>query len=130
IQNNISKNKSVDVYQLVSLISGTEYESVIKEITQNIQKLLSEKENMLYALTPNSESIKQINYQIENQKRLLIESLDAVRMKYKTRYKNLLERSSDFKSKFNQKPEDEVEFSRLNRVHSISEKYYTMLLEK
>src|SRR5688572_5060429 len=30
----------------------------------------------------------------------------------------------------NKNPEDEVEFSRLNRLYSISEKYYTMLLEK
>lgn len=130
IQANISKNKNIDIYQLISLISGTEYENVIKDVTQNIQKLLNEKENMLYAVTPSSENIKQINYQLENQKKLLIESLDAVRLKYKTKYKSLLERSSDFKSRLNQTPEDEVEFSRLTRLYSISEKYYTMLLEK
>lgn len=68
IQANISKNKNIDIYQLISLISGTEYENVIKDVTQNIQKLLNEKENMLYAVTPSSENIKQINYQLENQK--------------------------------------------------------------
>src|SRR5690606_1675364 len=123
-------NKSIDIYQLVSLVSGTEYENLVKEVTQNIQKLLNEKDNLLYEVTPNSENIKQINYKIENQKKLLIESLDAVRMKYKTRYKSLMERSSDFNARMNKSPEDEVEFSRLNRLYSISEKYYTMLLEK
>lgn len=130
IQTNINKNKGVDIYQLISLISGTEYENLVKDITQNIQKLLIEKENMLYAVTPNSENIKQINYQLENQKKLLLESLESVKLKYKTKYKNLLEKSSDFKSRLNQNPEDEVEFSRLSRLYSISEKYYTMLLEK
>ena len=130
IQNNLGKNKGVDIYQLISLISGTEYENLIKDITQTIQKLLIEKENMLYAVTPNSENIKQINYQLENQRKLLIETLDAVKLRYKTRYKNLLEKSSEFRSKIGQNPEDEVEFSRLSRLYSISEKYYTMLLEK
>jgi tyrosine-protein kinase Etk/Wzc len=130
IQANINKNKSLDVYSLVSLISGTEYENLIKEITQSIQKLLIDKENLLFQVTPNSENIKLINYQIENQKKLLIQSLDAVRLKYKSKYKNLLEKSTTYQSKLNKNPEDEVEFSRLNRLYSISEKYYTLLLER
>ncbi len=130
VQSNIAKNKSIDIYQLVSLVSGSDYEGNVKDITQTIQKLLLEKENLLYAVTPNSENIKQINYQLDNQKRLLLESLDAVRMKYKTKYKSLLEKSSDFKSRFADHPENEVEYSRLSRLYSISEKYYTMLLEK
>ncbi len=130
IQLNISKNKNIDVYQLVSLLAGTEEESMVKDIIQAIQKLLVEKENLLYQVTPNSENIKQVNYQIEIQKDLLLKSLSAIRLKYKTKYKNLLEKSADYKSKFDQAPEDEVEHSRLMRVYSISEKYYTMLLEK
>jgi capsular exopolysaccharide synthesis family protein len=130
IQSNIGKNKGVDTYQLISLISGTEYENIIKDIMQTIQKLLLEKENLLYAVTPNSENIKLINYQIENQRKLLLESLDAVKLRYKTNYKNLLEKSSEFRSKISQNPEDEMEFSRLSRLYSIGEKYYTMLLEK
>jgi len=130
IQKNIAKNKNIDVYQLVSMLAGTEEEKMVKDIVEGIQKLLVEKENMLYAVTPNSENIKQVNYQIEIQKDLLLRSLDAVRVKYKTRYKNLLEKSADYKAKFDQNPEDEVELSRLMRVYSISEKYYTMLLEK
>lgn len=130
IQASISKNKNIDVYQLVSLLAGTEEESMVKNVIESLQKLLVEKENMLYQVTPVSENIKQINYQIETQKDLLLKSLDAVRLKYKTKYKNLLEKSTDYKSKFDQNPEDEVEHARLMRVYSISEKYYTMLLEK
>lgn len=130
VQGNITKNKSIDIYQLISIISGTEYENMIKDVVQNIQRLLTQKENLLYSVTPNAENIKQINYQLDNQKKLLIESLDAVRLRYKTKYKNLLEKSFDFKNKLDYSPEDEVELSRLNRLYTISEKYYTMLLEK
>jgi tyrosine-protein kinase Etk/Wzc len=130
IQENISRNKNIDIYQLISMISGTEYENVVKGVTQQIQKLLNDKEILLYAVTPNAENIKQINYQLETQKKLLLESLDAVRLKYKSKYKSLLEKYSDFKSRLNKSPEDEVELSRLTRLYSIREKYYTMLLEK
>ncbi len=130
IQKNIQKNKGIDIYELVSLVSGTEYENVIKEVTQSIQKLLNERDNLLYEVTPRSEDVRQVNYKLENQRRLLIESLDAVKLKYKNKYKSLLERTSDFKTRLNKSPEDEVEFSRLNRLYSINEKYYTMLLEK
>lgn len=130
VQDNITKNKGIDIYQLISIISGTEYESMIKDVIQNIQRLLSAKENMLYSVTPNAENIKQINYQLETQKKLLIESLNAVRLRYKTNYKNLLEKSFDYKNKMVSSPDDEVELSRLNRLYTISEKYYTMLLEK
>lgn len=130
IQSNINLKKGIDIYELLSLVSGTEYEAMIKDISQSIQKLLIEKENLLYSVTPSSKQIEQINYQIENQRKLLLESLSSVKMKYRTKYRNLLAKSSDYKNKFNQNPEDEVEFSRLSRLYSISEKYYTMLLEK
>ncbi|MBS1635283.1 MAG: polysaccharide biosynthesis tyrosine autokinase [Bacteroidetes bacterium] len=130
LQTNIQKNKSIDTYELVSMIAGTEYEDAIKEYTQAIQKLLIEKENLLYEVTPNSENIKQINFQIENQKRLLVESINAVRLKYKTKYTNLLQKSAEYKNKYDNVPEEEVEHSRLMRLFSISEKYYTLLLEK
>jgi capsular polysaccharide biosynthesis protein len=57
IQRSIQKNKNIDIYQLLSLVSGTEYESVIRETTQNIQRLLNERDNMLYEVTPSSEAI-------------------------------------------------------------------------
>jgi tyrosine-protein kinase Etk/Wzc len=127
----INKTKNPDVYHLLSMISGTDYENMVKEVVQSIQKLLATKEDLLYSVTPNAENIKQINYQIENQKRLLIESLDAVKLRYKAKYKSLLEKSSDVKNKLGSaSPEEDVELSRLNRLYSINEKYYTMLLEK
>lgn len=65
VQTNINKNKSIDTYQLISLIAGTEDESEIREYTNKIQQLLVEKENLLYVATPSSENIKQINFNIE-----------------------------------------------------------------
>ncbi len=130
LQNNITKSKSIDTYQLISLIAGTEYESSIREYTQALQKLVQEKENLLYQVTPQSENIKQINYNIETQKKLLIESLNSIRLKYKAKYTNLMAKSSEFKNKYERAPDEDMEHARLMRLFSISEKYYTMLLER
>jgi tyrosine-protein kinase Etk/Wzc len=130
LQASLQKSQNVDVYQLVSMISGTDYEVIVKDITQTIQRLLAEKENLLWQHTPNSKTIEHVNFQLDTQKKLLLETLDAIRLKYKTKYKNLAEQTTNFKSRMATSPEDEVEFSRLSRLYSISEKYYTMLLEK
>jgi len=130
ILNNIQNQKNIDLYQLISLASGTSYEESIKNITNNIQKLLLEKENLLYQVTPNSEQIKILNYQIENQKKILIETLYALKQKYRTQYKNLLDRKNEVKTEVYPNSEDDIEFIRLTRIHSINEKYYTLLLEK
>lgn len=129
-QANINKNKSLDTYQLISLIAGTEDEFTIKQYTTKIQQLLIEKENLLYSTTPNSENIKQINASIETQKKFLIESINSVRLKYKSKYSNLALKSSEFKSKTVRQPDEDMEHARLMRLFSISEKYYTMLLER
>jgi len=130
ILNNIQTQKNIDLYQLISLASGTSYEESIKNITSNIQKLLLEKENLLYQVTPNSEQIKIINYQIENQKKILIETLYTLKQKYRTQYKNLLERKKEVKTEVYPNSNTEIELTRLTRIYSINEKYYTLLLEK
>ncbi len=130
ILNNIQSQKNINLYQLISLASGTSYEESIKNITNNFQKLLLEKENLLYQVTPNSEQIKIINYQIENQEKILIETIYDLKQKYRTQYKNLLERKNKVKSEVYPDNEDEIELTRLSRIYSINEKYYTLLLEK
>lgn len=130
ILNNIQTQKNIDLYQLISLANGTAYDESIKNITSGIQKLLSDKENLLYQVTPNSEQIKMINYQIETQKKLLIETLYALKQKYRTQYKNLLERKNEVKTQVYPNTETDVELARLTRIYSINEKYYTLLLEK
>lgn len=130
LQSNINKNKSIDTYQLISLISGSEDEDAIKVYTNKIQQLLVEKENLLYVTTPNSENIKQINFNIETQKKLLIESINSVRLKYKSKYNSLVQKSSEFKQQTIKEPDEDMEYARLMRLFSISEKYYTILLER
>ncbi len=71
IQTDIQKNKSIDSYQLISTIAGSQEEGGIKEIVSNLQRLLIDKENLLFQVKPSSEEIKRLNFQIENQKKFI-----------------------------------------------------------
>ncbi len=130
LQKNLQNNKSIDTYQLISLLAGTEEESSIRSITNELQRLLIEKENLLYVVTTNSDAIKQVNFQIETQKKLLIESLSSFRNKIKFKYENLRQKSNKLAEEFEPQPDKDMEYSRLMRLFSINEKYYTLLLEK
>jgi len=130
LQKDLQKNKSVDSYLLLSLLAGSEEESSIRSVTSELKKLSVEKENLLYNLTPGSEAVKQINNQIEIQKKVLFESINAYRNKLKTKYTNLKSKSNEVSSGIDAQPDREMEYSRLMRMFNINEKYYTLLLEK
>ena len=130
IQQDIQKNKSVDSYQLISSIAGTQDESGIRDIVASLQRLLIEKENLLFQVKPTSEEIKRVNFQIENQKNLLIQSIYSLRQKMKDKYLNLKMKSDEYENKYSSQPKKEIEYARLMRFFSINEKYYTLLLEK
>jgi len=130
IQQDIQKNKSIDSYQLISSIAGSQEETGIKDIVSTLQKLLIEKENMLFQVKPNSEEIKRLNFQIENQKNLLVQSIFSLRQKMQSKYQNLKAKSDQYETKYSSQPEKELEYARLMRFFSINEKYYTLLLEK
>ena len=130
IADNISTSKTIDTYKMIAMLAGTEYESKISSSVDEINKLLLAKENALYAATPNNEAIKNIDYQIGIQKRQLVESLDAILQSVAEKKKSLITKAEEFAGSFSNSPEDEVEFSRLQRLFTINEKYYTLLLEK
>ena len=130
IQKDLQKNKTIDSYLLLSLLAGSEEESSIRSVSGEIKKLSIEKENLLYNLTPGSEAVKQINSQIEIQKKLLIESIVSYRNKLKTKYTNLKNKSNEISGGIEAQPDKDMEYSRLMRMFNINEKYYTLLLEK
>ncbi|MGZ4155869.1 MAG: GumC family protein [Bacteroidia bacterium] len=130
IEKNITDNKGIDTYSLLAMLAGTESESNIKTVVEALHKLLIQKEEMLYQVTPTSEAIKAIDFQINIQKNLLKESIISVKNNIKTRKDNLNAKAIEFQGSFTKLPQNEVEYGRLQRLFSINEKYYTLLLEK
>ncbi len=130
IESDISNSKSIDTYGLLAMLAGTPTENNITSTVDALHKLLIQKEEMLYDVTPNSQAIKAIDYQIDIQKKLLKESIKSVKSNLEIRKQELRNKSKEFEHKFNKLPDNEVEYGRLQRLFSINEKYYNLLLEK
>lgn len=123
-------HKNDDVSNLLAILSGTEYEGTIRTFINSLQELLVEKQNMLYEATPDNSAIKAIDNKIEIQKNLLLESLEALVTKLENRKKDLISKSNEIEGKFLGIPEKELEHARLQRMLSIDQKFFDLLVEK
>ena len=131
VERSIHDNEAeMDVYNLLPIISGSEFEMSLSKQINTLHELLLEKEKILYEVTPDNETIKSLEYQINIQKKLLMKSITEVRGGLMVKRDNLEGKIREIESKFYNVPEKELEFAHLNRLYSSDEKFFTLLLEK
>jgi capsular exopolysaccharide synthesis family protein len=130
IETNINNSKNINTYSLLAMLAGTNSETSISSSINALQKLLLQKEEMLYNVTPNSEATRAIDYQIEIQTKLLKESIKSIKNNIQTRKEDLKAKAEEIDNKFHELPENVIEYNRLQRLFDLNEKYYTMLIEK
>ena len=131
IKISISSNKQdVDVYDLLPILAGTEYAGGIMSLITNLKELLIKKENLQFEVTNNSEVVKSVGHRIKIQKKILFESINSSIEKLEIKRNKILEKTQELETKFENVPEQELEYARLQRVLSIDEKFFTMLMEK
>jgi capsular exopolysaccharide synthesis family protein len=90
------------------------------------------KEQLLYEVTSNSGQIEAINYQIEIQKKLLIESVRTLKANISSRKNDLNKKLDDYQLSMStgKGGYNTLELSRLQRLYTINEKFYNQLIEK
>ncbi len=130
IETNINNSKNINTYSLLAMLAGTNSETSISSSINALQKLLLQKEEMLYNVTPNSEATRAIDYQIEIQTKLLKESIKSIKNNIQIRKEDLKAKAEEIDNKFHELPENVIEYNRLQRLFDLNEKYYTMLIEK
>ncbi|MBI2966876.1 MAG: polysaccharide biosynthesis tyrosine autokinase [Bacteroidetes bacterium] len=130
VEKSITGSKEIDVYKLLPILAGAKYENSIANMVNNMQDMLNKKQSAFYNVTPNSEEVKALNYQIDIQKKLILESIKSFKEKLSLRKKNLTAKINEIEGKFYKIPAEEMEYARLQRLFTINEKFYTLLLEK
>lgn len=125
-----NEGDEMDVYQLIPLLSGSQYESTVSEMLQKLRQLLTYREELEFDTKEGATRRKKIENGIAIQKRLLIESVESLRATIRSRKGDIRQKMMEFESGFSELPDKELEFARLRRIFEINEKYYTMLLEK
>ena len=122
--------QDVDVYKLITLLAGTQYESTLNSLLSDLNMLLKSKEEQFFDVTESSENMKSLEYRINIQKKLILESVNSLETKLLAKKKILEEKAESIEQTFRDIPAQELEFARYQRLFDINEKYYTILLEK
>lgn len=131
IEESIRKSeKEMDVYNIIPLLTGTKFEDNLSSMVKQLQDLLMQKETYYFDATKSSPQVKALDYKIDIQKKLLLESLSNVSTAVSNKKKGLIQKAQSIESTFTNAPSKEVEFARLLRYYSINEKFYTLLMEK
>lgn len=128
----IQKNDTLNIYRLIANLAGSEFQGVISNLLGKLQELLLKKEELLFEVTPNSKQVEAINYQIEIQKKLLVESIKALKEDIEKKKQEIQDKISDYERAIKPKKGNysSIELNRLERIHSINEKYYWQLVDK
>ena len=131
IKESVSANiDAIDVYDLLPILAGTDYAGGIMSLITNLKELLIQKENFQYEVTSNSELVKSLDYKIDIQKKILFEGINSTIEKLNLKRTKILSKIKELEGKFENVPAQELEYARLQRVLSIDEKFFTMLMEK
>lgn len=120
----------LDVSNLIPLAAGSRFENSLIKLIDRLQELIIAREEVLYSVTPDNDRVKSLDYKIDVQKNLILQTIAGLRDQLRDRNATLTERMNQTESKYYNIPQKELEYSRLKRLFTINEKYYTLLLEK
>src|SRR5690606_21042626 len=124
------KNDGMNVYSIIPLLTGTKYESSIAAMLDKLRELLVQREEIQFDLKETSSRIQSLDYSINIQKNLIVESIKSALDKLNIRKEFLESKIEEYEANFGTLPKKELEYARLKRLFDINEKYYTLLLEK
>lgn len=124
--------EGLDVYELYALIIGADIQSMVASNLTNIQNLLMQREILLYNVTENSIAIKQLEYRLDIQKKLLAQSINVALQNTLARKQNIKETLREYKMAIAPAVDNKNigELSILQRVYQANESFYNNLLDK
>lgn len=122
--------EGLDLYQLIAMTVGTRFESSLQSMLSELAELLRQKEELYFEVTDGSEVIRSLDYRIQIQKELIVQSIASLKAMNQSELDELNRRSKAVEGNFSGLPTQELEYARYKRLYSINERYYSSLLEK
>jgi capsular exopolysaccharide synthesis family protein len=130
IQQAVTDNRDIDIYQLISLLAGSRSEGMISSLLSELRSLLSRLETLKYSNTPNASSVAQIEYQVKIQRKMIVEAILAVQKSINDQKQEIESRVENYENEVRDGALnfDRIEFVRLQKLNQISEGYYNRLV--
>lgn len=124
------QSSEVDLYNILPLIIGSQYESSLYDEMVKLQELITQKERIERSQTDKSFNVKEINKNIRRQIDIINKAIQVVEKQLKTRKEMLQNKIFTIENEYLNLPEKQMELSRLNRHFSLNEEYYMLLLNR
>ncbi len=128
ISKEIKTNSDVTNF-ILSLAGSSNDDQFISQLTR-LQQLVDELDQVKIQATENAEVTKSIEIRIKNQKNLLQETINNEESSLKNQSRELEKLINDADYKLGKIPGQQAEYGRLQRLFTINEKFYNLLLEK
>lgn len=130
VEQSVESSDRIEIYNIIPAIVGTPYEGMLVDELEKLHDLLVQKEDASYVVTESTEQYKRIIRGIESQSNNIFRIIESLTNQLNIKRKALQEKILELQSQLYEVPSQEMELSRLNRMFSLNEKYYTLLIEK
>ena len=128
LSNDIKGNN--DIGKFLLSISGTAKDAQFLAQLTKLQQLIDERDQIRLQATENAEVSKSINTRIQNQKEIIFKSINNEVTTLQNQKQYLSSLLNEANNRFVKIPNQQAEFSRLERLFNVNEKFYSLLLDK
>ncbi len=121
----LTSNNLLNTSELTALLAGTNAETLLLNFLNAIEQLQKQRSDMLLTVTQENQKIKILDKQIAEQRELLQQFIKNNNRQLREKLASLNALNSNGSLTYN-----EIEFSKLARIHSINQNYYDELIAK
>ena len=130
VQEEINSNPEINIYEMMALMSGQSTNAFLSSMLKSLQDLISKRENMLFEVTESNHKIIVIDKQIESKKETIIDFIGSSIVRLNNQKDECQKKIRDLRNGILGKNSyDELEYSKLQRIYSINEAFYSQLLK-
>lgn len=124
------ESNRMEVYQMIPVILGKSFESALFTQVNRLHDLLEKKEDLLFNLTPDNQSIKTIDFRIKETVHGINNTIEALKVRVNEKMERTNVLLKEMKEQYFDLPEKRMELSRLTNLQQLNEKYYNLFTEK
>lgn len=131
VSDEIKNNPDINLYEIMALMAGQESNAFLGSMLKSLQDLMAKRELLLFDITETSHKIVVIDKQIESKKNTITDFIASTIERLGKEKSECMSRAKEVQNGIMAKSNyDELEYSKLQRIYSINEAYYSQLLQK
>jgi tyrosine-protein kinase Etk/Wzc len=120
----------MEVYQMIPVILGKSFESTLFNQVNRLHQLLEKREDLLFNLTPDNQTIKVFESRIDETINGINKTIETLKNRVNQKVERTNSLIKEIENQYFNLPEKRMELARLNNLQQLNEKYYNLFTEK